>query len=107
MYDALQAVSLAAVVPDGSRASLLADTGRPIGSISIQRVTAGASFFIRIGNAQWIPISGPCVFYGFDPIKEGILGAFFRNDVAQAGASFDAVIGYISDRDYAQLRAQQ
>lgn len=105
MYDSLQAVSLAAVIREGSAASQLTATGRPIGAVSVQRVTPGAVFFIRIGNAQWIPVSAPFAFYGFDPLNEGSQGLFVRNDTAQAGASFDMVVGFISDRDRAALEA--
>lgn len=101
MYDSLTNVSLAAVVPDGSAASQLVRTGRAIGSVSCQRITPGASFLIRVGSGQWIPISAPFSFWGFDPLGIGQQGLFFRNDTAQAGATFDLVVGFVSDRDVA------
>lgn len=104
MYDSLT-VSLAAAIPEGSAASQITATGRPVGSFSVQRVTPGATFFFKIGNAQWIPVSSAFTFYGFDPLKEGALGVFIRNDTAQAGASFDCVVGFISDRDRAELES--
>lgn len=105
MYDSREQVSLAAVIAEGSQASRIVDTGRPIGAVSVQRLTPGATFHIRIGNAQWIPVSAPFAFFGFDPLNEGKQGLFIRNDTAQAGATFDMVIGYISDVDRLALEA--
>jgi hypothetical protein len=101
VYDSLIGISLAAVVPDGSQASRLVRTGRAIGSVSCQRLTPGATFLLRVGEGQWIPISAPFSFWGFDPLTVGSQGLFFRNDTAQAGATFDLVIGFMSDRDVA------
>lgn len=105
MYDSLTAVSLANVIADGSQASVVVANGRAMGAVSVSNITPGAVFFFRVGGAQWVRVTAACTFYGFDPLVEGSQGLFIRNDTAQAGATFDMIVGYVSDRDRMALEA--
>ncbi len=88
-------IDLTAIVAEGNKQPVAAiSADKPIGSVTVTKIAAGASFNLHLGDQDRWFIDGQGALVGISAPEDANRGLFFSNPVAQPGVIVELTVSF-------------